>query len=331
MTWTIPTGLQRTELLVLAWTDHFFGDEYLTSKSIANPNGPDITLEFTRDRHRLHEADAVWFHGPSIADMPEKRFGQSWILMSMESAVNYPMLRHPQLGEIFDLTMTYRLDSDVPCPYPNWHDYGSFLDPPTPRAGPSSGALAVYIASNPVDHRDRYVRELMRHIPVDSLGSCLNNRGPDDFVTGPEPWARDGWASILSVLPSYKFYLAFENSITVDYVTERVFHALVRGVVPVYLGAPNVRDFMPDDDAVIVASDFESPAELADYLRQLDNDDQAYALHLLWKAKPHSDRFRRLLDLASIDPHHRMAVKIAHGCDRSCPCGGRLRGTTGAP
>jgi hypothetical protein len=99
----------------------------------------------------------------------------------------------------------------------------------------------------------------------------------------------------------------------------------------VYLGAPNVRDFMPDDDAVIVASDFESPAELADYLRQLDNDDQAYALHLLWKAKPHSDRFRRLLDLASIDPHHRMAVKIAHGCDRSCPCGGRLRGTTGAP
>jgi hypothetical protein len=263
--------------------------------------------------------------------MPEKRSDQRWIVMSMESAVNYPLLRHPQLDQIFDLTMTYRLDSDIPCPYPSRHDYGSFLEPPAFHEGPSIGALAVYIASNPVDHRDRYVRELMCHIPIDSLGSCLNNCSPEDFVTGPEPWARGGWASILSVLPGYKFYLAFENSMTLDYVTERVFHALECGVVPVYLGAPNVREFMPDDDAVIVASDFGSPAALAEYLRQLDNDDQAYARHLRWKSQPRSDRFKRLVDLASIDPMHRMAVKLAHGCDRSCRCGGRLRDTGGAP
>jgi alpha-1,3-fucosyltransferase 10 len=323
----VPTDLKSTELLVLAWTEHFFGADYLESKRFASPGGPMIGLEFTQDRNRLPEADAVWFHGPSILELPERRPDQIWILMSMESAVNYPMLRHPKLNEVFDLTMTYRLDSDIPCPYPNRRDYGSFLDPPTPHPGPSSGALAVYIASNPVDHRDRYVRELMRHIPIDSLGSCLNNRRLNDFVTGPDSWTRGGWDSILSVLPKYKFYLAFENSMTVDYVTERVFHALVCGVVPVYLGAPNVREFLPGDDAAIVATDFDSPADLADYLRHLDSDDEAYARHLRWKAAPLSDRFQRLVDLASVDPQHRMAVKIAHGCDRSCRCGGRMPGS----
>ena len=112
---------------------------------------------------------------------------------------------------------------------------------------------------------------------------------------------------------------------TLDYVTERVFHALRCGVVPVYLGAPNVRDFMPSDDAVIVASDFGSPRELAEHLMHLDADDDAYARHLRWKLEGYDDRFRGLVELASIDPQYRMAVKLAHGCGRSCRCGGRIR------
>lgn len=125
--------------------------------------------------------------------------------------------------------------------------------------------------------------------------------------------------------PRYKFYLAFENSRTTDYVTEKAFHALVCGVVPVYLGAPNVREFMPDDGAVIVASDFSSVRELADYLCYLDEHDDAYDKHLRWKRAGYSTRFERLLDLGSIDPQLRMAVKLAHGCECSCRCGGRRR------
>ncbi len=318
----IPQDLKSTRLLVLAWTDHFFGADYLDAKRIANPNGPDIELSFTSDRDRLDEVDAVWFHGPSITDLPPRK-RQPWVLMSMESDVNYPALKNPLVLPRFDLLMTYRLDADVPCIYPNWRHYGTFLDAPPRRRGPAAGALACYIASNPVAHRDDYAAELMRHVPVDSLGSCLRNARIDGFVDGG--WADGAWVSLMSVLPRYKFYLAFENSLTTDYVTERVFHALASGVVPVYRGAGNVRDFMPADDTIIDTADFASPRELADYLRYLDQDDDAYAKHLRWKQDGYSDRFKALVDLGSVDPQHRMAVKLAHGCDRDCLCGGRMR------
>jgi hypothetical protein len=34
------------------------------------------------------------------------------------------------------------------------------------------------------------------------------------------------------ILPKYKFHLAFENSNTKDYVTEKLFHAFRAGTVP---------------------------------------------------------------------------------------------------
>lgn len=324
-THTVPADLRKTNLLVLAWTDHFFGDAYLDDVVVETPEGPPITLTFTQDRGRLAEADAVWFHGPHIRDLPRRSPGQPWILMSMESDVNYPALKAPHTRALFDLMMTYRLDSDIPCIYPNWREYGTFLEPPPERRGPAEGALACYIASNPVAYRNEYAAALMEHVPIDSPGACLNNIAIEDFVTGDAIWQRGGWASVLSVLPRYKFYLAFENSRTTDYVTERVFHALVAGTVPVYLGASNVREFMPADDAVIVASDFASPAALAEYLRHLDAHDEAYARHLAWKRDGVSDAFRSLVDLGSIEPRIRMATKLAHGCDRSCRCGGRRR------
>ena len=72
-----------------------------------------------------------------------------------------------------------------------------------------------------------------------------------------------------------------------------------------------------------------SPRELADYLRHLDAADDAYAKHLRWKDEGYSDQFKALLDLGSIDPQQRLAVKLAHGCDRTCRCGGRLRELAG--
>lgn len=326
---TIPADLKKTKLLVVACTSHFFGDDFVSSRLVRNPHGPDLTLEFTSDVSRAGDADALWFHGPHVAALPPRKPGQKRVLMCMESDVNYPALKNPLLGRAFDVLMTYRLDSDVPCVYPNWRDYGTFLDPPPSRTGPSSGSLAVYIASNPVPHRDRYAEALMRYVRVDSLGACLANATAADFVR-QSGWAPGAWASILSVLPRYKFYLAFENSITTDYVTERLFHALAAGVVPVYLGAPNVRDFLPHQDAAIVANEFESPQSLATLLNDLDADDVAYSRLLRWKHEGYSSGFRRLVDLGSIDPRDRLAVKLAHGCDRDCACGGRLRQPTPA-
>ena len=68
----------------------------------------------------------------------------------------------------------------------------------------------------------------------------------------------------------YKFTLAFENTVTPDYVTEKLYEPLIAGSVPVYRGAPNVADFAPAPRCFIDAADFAGPAELAAYLDHLD-------------------------------------------------------------
>lgn len=323
--WRPPKDLKPGTLTVVACTSHFFSDDYVRPFALPEEWGVDLSCNFTGDPAFLERADAWWFHGPSITRLPKDK-KQRWILMSMESDRNWPLLQNPDVLARFDLHMTYRLDSDIPTPYPNWRDYGDLRSASVPVKEKNRRVPAVYIASHHVPYRDAYVAQLMTHMPVDSLGACLRNKSPTDFVSGNDIRAGNWSGSILEILPTYKFYLAFENSLSRDYVTERLFHALAAGTVPVYYGAENIEDFLPADDAAIKVRDFTGPRELADYLLHLDQDDQAYEQHLAWKGREYPDRFKRLLDIGTIEPLHRMAVKLAHRCPRTCSCGGRLRG-----
>ena len=48
------------------------------------------------------------------------------------------------------------------------------------------------------------------------------------------------------------FTAAFEDSMAVDYVTEKVYDALHAGSVPLYLGAPNILEFVPPNSVINV-------------------------------------------------------------------------------
>jgi len=43
----------------------------------------------------------------------------------------------------------------------------------------------------------------------------------------------------------YRFGIAYENTAWPGYVTEKIIDCFVAGVVPVYLGAPDVSDYVP--------------------------------------------------------------------------------------
>ena len=75
---------------------------------------------------------------------------------------------------------------------------------------------------------------------------------------------------------SYPFYLAFENSDEHDYVSEKVFHALEAGVLPIYNGAPNVDDFVPPHSVVDLKKFGGSLEKLAKHLHELLDDPERY-------------------------------------------------------
>jgi hypothetical protein len=264
----------------------------------------------------LPEADVVIFHIPSLS-LPiraRKRPGQRWVAWSMESDVNYPLLANTAFMRQFDLTMTYRRDSDVWNPYFGPWLLDSLLMPPREK---TADAPAVYFASNCHDRsgRQECVRELMRSLRVDSYGRCLQNR---QLVLD------EGRKTKLDVIAGYKFTLAFENSISQDYVTEKFFDPLTVGSVPVYLGASNVDDFAPGDRCYINVADFSGPEDLARYLQSLVDDPDRYNTYLAWKTRGLRPQFLAMVEDLRQHPFCRLCL-----ASQQMPPGSRLdRGVT---
>lgn len=261
---------------------------------------------FTTDHRHLADAVAVVFHIPSLTQIPSvKPAGQLWVAWSMESAVNYPLLKSPDFMNRFDLTMTYRLDSDVAVPYSSC--YGSpdefckaLLQPPRQKA---RDRLALLFVSSPYNQSGRFefARELMQYADVHSYGQQLKNRA----LTNDS-----GRATKLELSASYHFTLALENAVDDDYVTEKFFDPLVAGSIPVYLGAPNVARFAPGERCFIDVGRFASARALADELHAVAADDALHASYHAWRNRPLRDEFLAWLQPQRLPPQQRLIQAV---------------------
>jgi len=50
-----------------------------------------------------------------------------------------------------------------------------------------------------------------------------------------------------ATLRGYKFTICFENSIFPGYITEKIFDAIFAGSIPIYYGAPDVKEYIPTE------------------------------------------------------------------------------------
>jgi hypothetical protein len=99
---------------------------------------------------------------------------------------------------------------------------------------------------------------------------------------------------------------AAPESHSVNAASRKFFDPLIAGSVPVYLGASNIANFAVGEHCFIITADFAGPRDLADYLRQLAQDESAYQEFLAWKTQPLSDRFLRLVERNHIHALYRL-------------------------
>lgn len=66
----------------------------------------------------------------------------------------------------------------------------------------------------------------------------------------------------------YRFGIAYENTACPGWVTEKIVDCFVAGIVPVYLGAPDISEFVPAD-GFLDATRYASPEDLADRMRSM--------------------------------------------------------------
>ena len=151
---------------------------------------------------------------------------------------------------------------------------------PPPPADPAAALAAkckfcAFVVSSPIgETRNRFFHILSAKKRVDAAGRLFNNTpGLSDRFSD------SAFVDLPRFYRDYKFVVAFENSASPGYTTEKIMAALVGGAVPIYWGDPNVAaDF--DSRCFIHARDFDSLESLADYVLRVDADDDLYLSYL---------------------------------------------------
>lgn len=212
-----------------------------------------------------------------------------WGLLHEESPKNNALFFYKEVLEQFNHTSTFKQRSHYPIPSQHITSESYLLKPLAYTAAEKNQikkekniSSVVYIQSgcNPPSDRDSYIQELMKHINIDSYGKCLHNRDLEKEFQDPLTMHNQNF---LEFLQQYKFMISFENAICDDYMTEKLFRTFHVGVLPIYKGAPNVREWLPDDKSAVIVDDFANPKELAEFITYLDSNDEEYDKYFEYK------------------------------------------------
>ena len=249
-------------------------------------NNCNIELTLADAKNKFAGMDAVVFmpliHLPKPKLPVDMNPNQTWVYHSWESPYsdrgrivgNDPFLVHA--------TWSYNRKSDIVTPYGYYRPGVAMTNTTKSPTEWVKGKtkLIIWIASNCGSTswpRMGFVKELNKHIPVDTYGAC----GPLKCNQRQSPKCKG------DLLRPYKFFLALENSECDDYITEKLWDKpLKHGVVPIVYG-PNrkVYEELAPPNSFIYIGDYKNIQELANYLKLLDSNPELYAKYLEWQYK----------------------------------------------
>lgn len=248
-------------IYVLSWTDkHTYpygywshGNESLKMMNCQFQNCYLVDeVDYFQD---MMDYDVILFNAVNIYDnfidppLPRSD-NQIYIFVSLESAANYP-ITDERYNSFFNYTWTYKLNSDLVYPYLIIRNKTSAVVGPkkhmrwikTGKMIPINKAIkerleekkyaVAWFVSNcwAINHRLEYVHGIRialskYNLTLDIYGAC-----------GERQCYRNKFEECLDFLErDYYFYLAFENSFSEDYVTEKLLYALDHFTVPVVFG-----------------------------------------------------------------------------------------------
>jgi hypothetical protein len=95
---------------------------------------------------------------------------------------------------------------------------------------------------------------------------------PNLFKVNRFPSCRGPVLAKNEVMRPYKFAIVYENAIYPGYLTEKIFHAFWAGCIPIYLGSPDVLDYIPAD-TFIDKRHFPTYDQLYKYLASMTDDE----------------------------------------------------------
>lgn len=246
---------------------------------------------------------------------------QPLIGFSMESFVNIPFLASDEFQSKLSAMVSFKRSMDLHVTY-NVYFPAQFF---------SKGAEfnvkrdeLLWVGSNCGNKewgggpwRREFLEVLKHKARVDYLGSCLRTGYVEEKVPQCAFLTQHPGFSTFELMNEclyhhYKFYLALENTQEEDYITEKLWIGLRAGSVPIYIGAPNIRQYLPHPKAAILLDDFNNDTDLMlDYITRASQNETLYNEHIAWKETPLSSYFMDSVIKKSFDSRLCVACDFA--------------------
>lgn len=258
----IKSGKVKDMKYILLWTD---GDNvplvYMGKgqDSFLAKQCPNVNCFVTTNRTLLgsyKKFDVIVFAGTELdeTDFPKTRsVHQKYVFASIESAANYEQTTNT-FDNYFNWTWTYKLDSDIRWGYiivrdlknnvigpkidMNWlklEEMDPVADDFKQKLKSKRRAAAWFVSNCETQSKREWFigdlrEELLKYrLSLDVYGKCgIHVCSRDNEEACDERIARN-----------YYFYMAFENSFSKDYVTEKLLRALNNDAVPIVYGGAN--------------------------------------------------------------------------------------------
>lgn len=282
-------------ITILLW--HWpFGTQYSLAGDVCLRDYGISRCVLVNNRTLYESADLVVFHHfelrlhkqhlPVNLHRPAKQW---WVWLSLEAPQNNNNLL--PYNTLFNLTMSYHPQADITVPYGKLLQRKPDLDFVIPK---NKSYEACWVVSNYIKQHKRSAvfQELKNHLKVQLYGLAAKKPLPKE--------------ALLPTISRCYFYLAFENTVSPHYITEKLWrNSFQAGTVPVVLGPPR-RDYeaVAPPNSFIHVDDFKSIKALAEYLRGLTKDPEKYNAYFTWRqdytVKLYTDWRERLCNICPI-------------------------------
>ena len=186
----------------------------------------------------------------------------------------------------YDYTISYRADAT----FPNFHmvfdtakDIEKIIDNvmhifikngfPSFNMKKENAMMSVWISNCGMSRTSRleYVTQLEKlGISIASYGRCHHNTNETNDK------------NMLKIASKHLFFYAAENDNCAYYHTEKVYHGLLSGSLPIYLGYNNTIDEYVPKNSIVKISDFSNLEKLANYMKKLSENKNLYNNYFEW-------------------------------------------------
>ena len=198
-----------------------YPNEVIEGKGVFN-DCPVHNCQITRDSSKIYSADVV-LTTDNADNQTLNRLNKvkQWIITVLHLTQNpFRTKNLSQFKDMINWTVSYRRDSVVSYPSGYYLKHAVSKQKSEPRINYAEGRsklVAWFVTSCQTNSkRENYVRELSDYIAVDIYGDCGTFHC--DY--------NESKLCIDEISKTYKFYLAFEDSLCKDYITEEFYYAL---------------------------------------------------------------------------------------------------------